>query len=201
MRQNRIVIGLTGNIGSGKSTVSKHLIKRGFYVIDADIVAREVVAVGTEGLKRIEEVFGSKFIQPDRSLDRKKLGEWVFGNRKELEKLNQVLHPIIRRRLIRSIEMTEEKVIFIDAALIYESGMDQLLDMVWFVCVKSETEITRLMLRDDLTRDEALKRIESQKPQGDKRARADHVIDNDGTKKQLYEKIDSLIFYLGLDNA
>lgn len=200
MRQNRIVIGLTGNIGSGKSTVSKHLIKRGFYVIDADIVAREVVAVGTEGLKLIQEVFGSEFIQPDQSLDRKKLGNWVFGNPKELEKLNRILHPIIRRRLIRSIELTEEKVIFIDAALIYESGMDQLLDMVWFVSVKSETEITRLMLRDDLSRDDALKRIEVQMSQGDKRNRADHIIDNDGTKQQLYEKIDSLIFYLGLDN-
>ena len=108
MIQNRKIIGLTGNIASGKSTVSKFLIKKGFYVIDADVISREAVAKGTEGLSKIRKHFGDDVLLENGELDRKKLGRIVFGDKDKLQQLNHILHPIIRRRIIRAIEKSDE---------------------------------------------------------------------------------------------
>jgi dephospho-CoA kinase len=201
MKPSKVVIGLTGNIASGKSTVTKHLIKKGFYVIDADIISREVVARGTEGLKRIIESFGEGVISVDGTLNRKELGSIVFSDKRKLEKLNRVLHPIIRRRIIRTIEKAQERVVFIDAALIFELELDKLLDMVWMVKIRDEIQLERLMKRDGSSKREALDRIQSQVNQDEKVKKSDIIIYNDDTKDTLYEQVDHVILDLGLDKA
>jgi len=182
MIQNKKIIGLTGNIASGKSTVSKFLIKKGFYVIDADVISREVVAKGTEGLSKIRKHFGDDVLLENGELDRKKLGRIVFSNKEKLEQLNHILHPIIRRRIIRAIEKSDERIVFLDAALIYESGLDEMIDSVWFVSIPPEIQIQRLIERDYKTRQEALNVIDSQGKQEDKLKKANVVINNTGTK-------------------
>ena len=201
MKPSKVVIGLTGNIASGKSTVTKHLIKKGFYVIDADIISREVVARGTEGLKRIIESFGEGVISVDGTLNRKELGSIVFSDKRKLEKLKRVLHPIIRRRIIRTIEKAQERVVFIDAALIFELELDKLLDMVWMVKIRDEIQLERLMKRDGSSKREALDRIQSQVNQDEKVKKSDIIIYNDDTKDTLYEQVDHVILDLGLDKA
>ena len=201
MIQNKKIIGLTGNIASGKSTVSKFLIKKGFYVIDADVISREVVAKGTEGLSKIRKHFGDDVLLENGELDRKKLGRIVFSNKEKLEQLNHILHPIIRRRIIRAIEKSDERIVFLDAALIYESGLDEMIDSVWFVSIPPEIQIQRLIERDYKTRQEALNVIDSQGKQEDKLKKANVVINNTGTKYELYEQVETILKNLGLDNA
>lgn len=201
MIQNRKIIGLTGNIASGKSTVSKFLIKKGFYVIDADVISREAVAKGTEGLSKIRKHFGDDVLLENGELDRKKLGRIVFGDKDKLQQLNHILHPIIRRRIIRAIEKSDEKIVFLDAALIYESGLDEMIDSVWFVSIPPEIQIQRLIERDHKTRQEALNVIDSQGKQEDKLKKADVIINNTGTKDELYEQVETILKNLGLDNA
>lgn len=201
MIQNRKIIGLTGNIASGKSTVSKFLIKKGFYVIDADVISREAVAKGTEGLSKIRKHFGDDVLLENGELDRKKLGRIVFGDKDKLQQLNHILHPIIRRRIIRAIEKSDEKIVFLDAALIYESGLDEMIDSVWFVSIPPEIQIQRLIERDHKTRQEALNVIDSQGKQEDKLKKADVIINNTSTKDELYEQVETILKNLGLDNA
>ena len=199
MKQNRILIGLTGNIASGKSTVSRYLVKKGYYVIDVDIVAREVVEIGSEGLEKLEKVFGTEIINKNGELDRKKLGSIVFSNTDELHKINNILHPMIRKRIISSIEECKEKIVFIDAALIYETGLDKIVDFVWFVEVSEEDQIERLISRDKCTVEDADKRIQSQGNQNEKCERADVIINNNSSINELFKQIDAIIISMGLD--
>ncbi len=180
-----LVIGLTGGIASGKSTVSRMLQEQGAEIIDADSLVHEVTQPGTDCLRRIIEAFGPAFLNPDGSLNRRRLGRLVFNDEDELRKLNAIVHPqvieIIKSRIenARASERPPE-VLVVDAPLLIEAGLVPLVDEVWVVAVDQNTQMERLMTRDRLNIDETLARIRAQIPLEDKIKIADVVIDNSG---------------------
>ena len=187
--QHKVIIGLTGNIASGKSTVAKMLQQLGANVVDADQVARQVVEVGTPALKELVSAFGDEICNSDGSLDRKKLGNMVFSDKAALEKLNKITHPRIRKVLQDILDDFRRKrspgTLVVEAALLYETGLDKLVDQVWFVTAPVTVRVSRLMMRNDLTYEEAMKRIESQESEEMKRNKSDKVIYNDVDEEQL----------------
>lgn len=190
------VIGLTGGIASGKSTVSDYLKELGAIVIDADIVAREIVEKGQPALKEIVEIFGKEVLQSDGTLNRKHLGTIVFSDPQKLQVLNKITH----KRIIESIEekikyykhLDKIKAIFIDAALLIEMKMYFLTDEIWLVTTSKEIQLKRLMLRDNLSSNEAINRINSQMTLKQKKEVSDVIIDNSKDYNYLKEQVDYL---------
>ncbi|HHX24746.1 MAG TPA: dephospho-CoA kinase [Thermoanaerobacterales bacterium] len=190
-----LIVGLTGGIASGKSTVSLLLKNKGAVIIDADEISRNILIPGKPAWTKVIEHFGEKVLRDDKNIDRKKLAQIVFSDKKELELLNSITHPIIIEEIKRQLEYykkEDEEVVVIDAALLLELGLNSLVDEVWVVAVDEKTQLERLMLREkNLSRKEALKRIKSQMPLQDKLKYAQRIIDNTGeierTKKQLDE--------------
>ena len=180
------VIGLTGSIASGKSLVAEILKEKGAVLIDADVVAREVVEPGTEGWNQIRTEFGDAILNPDGTINRKELGNMVFASPGLLKKLNNIVHPFIIKEISREINLfrarTGNQVMVIDAPLLIEAGMQHMADEVWVVDVPDEVRVKRLMQRDRLTREQALDRIKSQMPAEEKKKYADIVIDNSGDR-------------------
>lgn len=180
------VIGLTGNIASGKSLVSRTLQDLGAQVIDADSVARSVVKPGTPGWKQVIECFGQEILNPDGTINRKELGSRVFGDPRQLKMLNSITHPLILEEIEAAIKNFREQnkepdnVLVIDAPLLIETGLQRLVDEVWMVDLPEQIQVERLMARNRLTRDEAMKRISSQMPADEKKKLAQVVIDNSG---------------------
>ena len=174
-------VGLTGSIGVGKSFVASVFVELGCHVVDADQTAREVVMPGTPGLKALTEVFGEEILNPDGTLDRKQLGAVVFNDESQRQRLNHILHPFIIVRqdeIMKAWEAEDPDGIgIIDAALMIESGGYKRFDKLIVVHCRPEVQLERLMLRDKLSRDEALRRINSQMPQEEKQKFADYLID------------------------
>jgi len=195
------VIGLTGGIASGKSTVSGILKSLGALIIDADKVAREVVEPGQRALKEIVKEFGRDVLKEDGTLDRKLLGKIVFSQKSSLEKLNKITHPeicrIIKERIDDAKRAQLYDVVIVDAAILLESGMDKLVDEVWLVYVDRAIQMKRLMERDNITKSEAEDRINSQMPIEEKLKRSHRVIDNRGhieeTKAQVMRLWDRIM--------
>lgn len=193
-----IVIGLTGNIGSGKSTVTRRLKELGAYAIDADQVAREVVLPGSPALQEIAKHFGSEVLDGAGALDRKKMGSIVFGDPEAMEKLNNITHPTIKAEINRQIELCRKKnkngsgpgVLVVDAALLIEVGLEQSANEVWVVKIDLDKQVERLTARDGLTPEEALRRIAAQLPQDEKLKFAIRVIDNSGNKNETIKQVD-----------
>ena len=190
------VIGLTGGIASGKSTVSSALQDLGAVVIDADEVARLVVEPGQPAWRDIVAVFGEAVLNPDGTLNREALGTRVFGCPGRLQELNRITHPRVIKYFqeeLRRIEKEQPEVIVVlDVPLLFESGMDKMCDEVWVVWIDRELEITRLQERDGLSRDEALQRIEAQMPLEEKVQKADRVIDNTGTVEDTFRQVGTI---------
>ncbi len=174
-------VGLTGSIAVGKSFVLKTLAELGCQVIDADEIAREVVALGTHGLKLVTEAFGSAILRADGALDRPKLGAIVFSNPDKRAQLNLILHPLIiaaQDERIREIEVNDpQAIVVIDAALMIESGGYRRLDKLIVVHCRAEIQLQRLMTRDHLASEVAQQRIAAQMPQEEKIKYADYLID------------------------
>ena len=205
------IIGLTGGIGSGKSTVSDYLISKGFHVLDADKIAREIVLPGSEMMIRLTAVFGEGILLEDGSLNRKKLGEIVFSDSEKRKTLDSLMHTrileLIHEAIFRIREEAEQvpagntgpentvknKVIFIDAPLLFETGLDKSVSEVWVIDVDDETRIERIMERDGLKREEILQRISTQMARSEKQQRADVVLDNTGDQETLFRQIDLLL--------
>ncbi len=187
------IVGLTGGIACGKSTVSKILKDLGAFIIDADMVAREVVRPGENAYKNILIRFGSGILNQDGTLNRKALGNIIFNDRYKLMLLNNITHPEIRRAVIDKLKKVKDEdkynVIIIDAALLLEAKMDDIVDEVWLVYADLGTQIQRLVKRDNMTEKEARMRINSQMPVEEKMKRSDKIIDNSGdidyTKMQV----------------
>lgn len=187
------IIGLTGGIASGKSTVSSMLKNLGCIIIDADIIAREVVEPGSKALQRIAEIFTDAVLNNDGTLNRKALGSIVFNDRNKLKLLNGLMHPVIKETILQRIEdygkNNENSIIIVDAAVLLESGMDEIVDEVWLVYVDPDTQLKRLMERDNIGRSQAEARIKSQMSVEDKIKRSSRVIDNskglENTKDQV----------------
>ncbi len=199
MKPNRKIIGLTGNIASGKSTVSKYLIEKGYEVIDADLVAREVVEVDSKGLILIVENFGKEILNEDGSLDRKKLGSIVFSDKNKLSELNNLLHPLIRNEILNRIKNSTEQIVFVDAALLYETNLDKIVDEVWCVALDDDIRLDRLMKRDNIDKSDALNRIDSQGSNESKIKKADIIIMNNLETEDLYNRVDEILNVMGLD--
>ncbi len=191
-----VVIGLTGGIASGKSLVSSFLRELGAVVIDADLIAREVVAPGQPALAMIVEAFGPGILRPDGSLDRKALGALVFADPDLRKKLEEITHPFIiariKEELARLAESCPDGVVVLDAPLLFEAGLEGLVDEVWVVYVDAATQLARLMSRDGLTRAEAEQRLAAQIPLAEKARRADRVIDNSGTPEATRAQVNRL---------
>jgi dephospho-CoA kinase len=195
-------IGLTGGIASGKSTVSDMLVKRGALLIDADRVAREVVEPGSPVLQKVVERFGSDVLLPDGALNRKKLGEIVFGNPQALQDLQNIMHPSIRELMSERLEQYEllhpDKLVVVDVPLLYESGLESMYDAVVVVYVPRAVQLERLIVRDGLTPVEAEQRLNAQMDIEYKKARANIVIDNQGDFSQTEGQVDRLLRERGL---
>ena len=174
-------VGLTGSIGVGKSFVASVFVELGCRVLDADHTAREVVMPGTDGLKALTVAFGEDILNTDGTLDRKRLGALIFADQSQRERLNHVLHPFIIARQDEILNAWEAEdpdgIGIVDAALMIESGGYKRFDKLIVVHCRPEVQLERLMLRDKLSRDEALRRINSQMPQEEKQKFADYLID------------------------
>jgi dephospho-CoA kinase len=194
-------VGLTGSIGVGKSFVASIFVELGCHVLDADQTAREVVMTGTPGLKALVEAFGDEILNTDGTLDRKRLGALIFADQSQRERLNHILHPfiIVRQDEIMNAWEAEDPdgIGIIDAALMIESGGYKRFDKLIVVHCRPEVQLERLMLRDKLSRDEALRRINSQMSQEEKQKFADYLIDtSDGfelTRSRSVEIYNQLI--------
>ncbi|KYD22529.1 dephospho-CoA kinase [Parageobacillus toebii] len=189
-----LTIGLTGGIASGKSTVTEMIRGLGIPVIDADQVARDVVKVGEEAYEQIIKTFGQDILQENGEIDRAKLGAIVFYNEQERKKLNAIVHPAVRRRMLAEKEAYVQKgakTIVLDIPLLFESELTHLIDKIIVVYVDNDIQLERLMKRNGFSEEEALARIRSQMPLHEKVKKADAVINNNGTieetKQQLFQ--------------
>ena len=191
------VIGLTGGTGSGKSTVSAYLKKRGCCIIDADEIARQLTSPGGEALDPIREKFGDSVFYDDGTLDRKKLGNIVFKDEEKLKILEEITTKIVIRKITDKIHQMKESgyegIVILDAPLLFEFGMEGLADENWLVICDRERRIKRLENRDGLSRREITDRMENQLSAEKKMDMADQSIDNSGSIDDLYCKIDQLI--------
>ncbi len=189
-------IGLTGGVATGKSTVSNILRNLGAVIIDADVIAREVVAKGSPCLDKIAAYFGNDVLLEDGSLDRKKLGDMVFADKAKLERLNAIVHPAIIDRVAECLGVLDKKqgsiTAVIDAAILIETGLDRMVDCIWLVWADRETQLERLIARDGISREKAQNIIRSQMPMEDKVKFADVIIDNIGSMENLEARVREL---------
>ena len=188
-------VGLTGGIGSGKSEVSRLLASHGAVVIDADLIAREVVGVGTTGLAAIVEEFGREVLQADGSLDRAALGRLVFSDSAALGRLNALVHPLIAERtreLFHRAAADGADVVVHDVALLVENGLVENYDAVVVVAAEAQTQLDRLVRLRGMSEDEARGRIAAQAPLEAKLAVATHVVRNDGPLEELAPQVEQL---------
>ena len=190
-----LVVGLTGGIGSGKSAVSRLLAQRGAVVVDADLVAREVVEPGTAGLAGLVEDFGDQVLQADGSLDREALGRLVFGDPVALTRLNARLHPLIGARtneLVDDARTAGVRIVVHDVPLLVENGLAPLYDAVVVVSATPATQLDRLVRLRGMAEADARARIDAQAVLADKLAVATHVVDNDGPVRALVPQVAAL---------
>ena len=178
-----LTIGLTGGIASGKSAVTQLFGDLGAQVVDTDLVAREVVRPGEAGLAALRQVFGDAILTPDQHLDRRKLRALVFADEAARQQLNAILHPLIRKRTFEEVEALEKAgapYVLIAVPLLVETNFGALVDRVLVVDCDPETQLARLMARDDMTEAEARAMIAAQVDRETRLAAADDVIDNSG---------------------
>lgn len=191
-----MIIGLTGSIASGKSTVSNMLKELGYPIIDADLVARQVVEPGTETLKKIAELFGPEVIRTDGSMDREKVGALIFSDPARRKQLNDIIHPAIREEMLRqrSAYLAEGyETIIMDIPLLFESKLQHFVDKILVVSVTEENQLSRLIARNGLSDKDARDRISSQLPMSVKEAGADAVIYNNGTLAETARQLAEIL--------
>ncbi|WP_030564592.1 dephospho-CoA kinase [Streptomyces aureocirculatus] len=189
-------VGLTGGIGAGKSEVSRLLVERGAVLVDADRIAREVVAPGTEGLAAVVAEFGADVLDADGALDRPKLGAIVFADPGKLAALNAIVHPLVGARSAdlerAAAEADEDTVVVHDVPLLTENGLAPLYDVVVVVDARTETQLDRLVRLRGMTEDDARARMAAQATREKRLEIADIVIDNDGTLEKLPPRVDEV---------
>ena len=191
------MIGLTGGIGSGKSTVSAYLVEKGYQVLDADRIAHEITETGSPVLERIAEAFGADMLNGDGSLNRKRLAAAAFSSKEN----KAVLESLTTKEVIRIIEESvaqlrneeEYDIIFVDAPLLFEAGVDRITDFVWLVTADEEVRIERVMERDQVSREDVLQRISNQMSDEEKKQRSQELIDNSEGKEVLYRQVEALL--------
>jgi dephospho-CoA kinase len=198
--QQRIVLGVTGNIASGKSTVVNILKEFGAHHIDSDVVYHDLVQPGQPLLARLAETFGDGIIAADGSLDRKALGAIVFSDPEKLAELDRITHPAVIAESDRRIASIPSGVIVIDAVKLIESGHADICDEVWLVTAPEDVQVARLMRRNELTEEEARQRVAAQPPLKSKIDRADRVIENSGSLETLRATVEAAWYMLSKSN-
>jgi len=188
------VLGLTGGIGSGKSMVLSMFANLGAEVIDADHLAREVVEPGQPALEEIATAFGRDMLMPDGRLDRGKLARIIFADPVARARLNAITHPRIRERMATEMALRGSRpgLLIVDIPLLYENDRSDTVESVIVVWVDAKTQLRRLTERDGLTPDEARQRIAAQMPLDEKRARADLVVDNSGSRENTRRQVEAI---------
>lgn len=195
-----MIVGLTGGIVSGKSTVAKMFKDLGAKIIDADKLGHKVILPHKPAWVKIVKLFGRDVLKEDLSIDRKKLGKIVFNDEKLLKKLNEITHPEIIKLIKREINLAKnstckdgkEEILIVEAALIYEAKIDNLMDKIIVVYVEEEEQIKRLKKRDNLSAKEALKRVKSQMSINKKIKFADYIIDNSNSLDKTKEQVEKI---------
>ncbi|WP_304652936.1 dephospho-CoA kinase [uncultured Ligilactobacillus sp.] len=186
------ILGLTGGIGMGKTTISNFLQTLGFKILDADVIARKVVEPATPGLAELQKTFGPQIIQTDQTLDRAKLGKIVFSDPKKLAQLDQIMQPLIRAEYEKQLTLAEQKgckVVVIDAALLFENGYADHCDAVINVEVPKAVQLKRIIERDHLSEEAALERITSQMSAEKRRKLATITVDSSGTVEETQAQV------------
>ena len=189
------IIGLTGGIASGKSTVAKILEKHGAVVIDADQLAREVVTPGEPAYYDIIAAFGDGILNDDRTINRTALGKIVFADPEARRRLERITHPAIGKRAeekLAELKRGGERAVFYMAPLLIEAGATSRVDEIWVVYIDTEEQIKRVMERDKITAEEARQKIAAQMPMEEKRLYGSVVIDNRGSLDQLEKRVEEL---------
>jgi dephospho-CoA kinase len=197
-----ILVGLTGGVATGKSTVAKMFKRCGAAVINADLLARQVVEPGKPAWRAIVKLFGKTVLNQDRSLDRQALGSIVFHNPKKRRQLERIIHPRValeQQRLVRRIAKRKPNAVVIyEVPLLFEAGVDKRVDKIIVVTADRNTQIARLKKRNDLSRAEALRRISSQMPLAKKTQRADHLLNGTLPRPSLHRQVGQLLKSLRL---
>ncbi|MGP4062548.1 dephospho-CoA kinase [Halobacillus sp. H74] len=191
-----LVIGLTGSIASGKSTVSKMFSELNIPVIDADQISRDVVEPGEPAYKQIVNVFGRKVLHEDGTLNRKKLGKLIFANEDHRKQLNEIVHPEVRKEMVLQRDSYKDgasPAVVLDIPLLFESQLMDYVERTLVVYVDEDTQLERLMERDQSERIDALERIKSQMPVSKKAELADAVIDNNGTVEESFQQLKDIL--------
>jgi len=187
-----MIIGLTGGIGSGKSAVSSHFENLGITVVDADIVAREVVEPGQPALAQIAEHFGSRIITPEGALDRAALRVLIFEDENKRKWLESLLHPLIREEIIQQLEQSQSPYSILSSPLLLETDQHSMVDQILVVDVPVEVQIERTIQRDNNSLEQVEAIIKSQSSRAFKQEKADDIILNTGTIESLHEKVSNL---------
>ena len=185
-------IGLTGGIGCGKTTVAKIFGQLNIPVIDADAIAHQLVAIGQPALAEIRQVFGADFLNPDGSLNRKKLKDVIFSDRQQKQKLEALLHPLVYQAIHTQLAQLQAPYCIISIPLLFETGMTGLVDRILVVDCPVKTQIERVQQRDNITTDRILAIIDSQVSRTFRKSHADDVIDNSKTDDRLAEAVKKL---------
>ncbi len=191
-----MIIGLTGSIASGKSTISQLLKDMGYTIIDADIVARMVVEQGSPTLNEIAKQFGHEVLHPDGTLNREALGELIFHNPTKRKQLNELMHPAIRQEMIAQrdqLKMQEIETIIMDIPLLFESRLQHFVEKILVVSVTEDIQLERLIKRNSLSKEEAEVRIRSQLPVSEKEKGADAVIYNNGSIEESKIQLERIL--------
>ena len=186
---SRRIIGLTGNIATGKSAVMRLAAERGALTIDADRVVHDLLATDAAIQSAVVAAFGPGVRRADGGIDRAALGGIVFGDADRLRQLEGILHPAVRAEIARRVQMTDAPVIMIEAIKLLEGPLAALCDQVWVTACARETQLARLRVCRGLSEADAVARIDAQSPQADKIARADVVIDTDGLLRETEEQV------------
>jgi len=187
-------IGITGNIATGKNLVAKYFEELGAYIIDADEVYHKLIYPGKPLWRKLVEEFGSTIIHPQGMIDRKRLGDIVFNNKEALKKLNTITHKEIIKELEKEAKKYEKeyKIVGINAALLIEAGAQKLVDKIIVVWTDEDTQIKRLTKRDNISEEEARKRIKAQMPLSEKLKYGDYIINNNGTPEQTKKQVERI---------
>ena len=196
MISKRILVGLTGQTGAGKTSVSDYLRKKGYPVINADAVAREVVAKGSQCLLDLVLAFGVDILQVDGTLNRRKLGDMVFTDHSKRKTLNRITFPYIQEEIFARVEELQQQgtsILFLDAPTLFESGTHKRCDRIVSVIAPPDIRLDRILRRDHITAEQGTARMGAQHPDGFYTSRSHHVIVNDGGLPELFAQVDQVL--------
>lgn len=188
------ILGLTGGIATGKSAADDFFRKKGIPVIDADQVAHHVYDLNKPAWRELKQVFGKEYLNADQTVNRQKLGDLVFHNPQKLELLNQITHPFIYQEIMARIaDLSNQKLVVVDMPVLFESNGAKICDRILVVSLPESVQLTRLMKRNNLDKEQALARIHSQMPLAQKEKKADYVVDNSGTLIDLANSLTKVL--------